>query len=245
MTGGTAKAMKYVLVSAMTAVVLAVPGCDSTRDATVDAASTVESDAGSATAADSSIGPSTGPSTGSLTDSPADLLSESPDSAAPVPTLNPEKRAEQGSKRTAKIGGPVSITYRIVGQPVIGQPLSIDLRVSSSLGGQPVRLDYRILDASALQLAEAQLPSATVPFATGAEAAGIEAGAQQVTVVPLREGRLYLNVAATVDTAEGSMSTVTAIPIQVGDSRAQRRENGRLDTGTDGEAVRVLQGSDD
>lgn len=143
------------------------------------------------------------------------------------------------TETTAKIGGPVSIAYRIVGQPVIGQPLSIDLRVSSALGDQPVRLDYRILDASALQLAEAQ-----TPFATVAPSAG-EQGQQQVTVVPLREGRLFLNVAATVETAEGSMSTVTAIPIQVGDRRREPVENGRLETGENGDSVRVLSGSED
>lgn len=153
----------------------------------------------------------------------------------------PKPASRSGAEtKTAKIGGPVSIDYRIVGQPVVGQPLSIDLRVSSALGDQPVRLDYRILDASALQLAEAQ-----TPFATIAPSAGEARGQQQVTIVPLREGRLFLNVAATVETAEGSMSTVTAIPIQVGDSRRELGENGRIEAGENGDSVRVLQGSGD
>jgi len=155
---------------------------------------------------------------------------------APAAGIKPASEPD----RTAKIGGPVTVAYRIVGQPVVGQPLSVDLRVTSALGEQPVRLDYRILDASALRLAEAQ-----APFATVAQAAGADGGPQQVTVVPLREGRLYLNVAATVETAEGSMSTVTAIPIQVGESRRELRDNGTLETRDDGTAVRVLEGSDD
>ena len=38
---------------------------------------------------------------------------------------------------------------------------------------------------------------------------------QQVRLVPLRAGRLFLNVAASVETEDGKRSTVLAIPIQV------------------------------
>jgi hypothetical protein len=141
---------------------------------------------------------------------------------------------------SAKIGGPISIAYRLIGEPVVGQPLAIELRVASALGDQPVRIDYRILDATALRLAESQAPYATV-----ARTAPDAVGNEQVTVVPLREGRLYLNVAASVDTGAGSISTVTAIPIQVGNTAGEARENGRLATDDAGEAVRVLDGSDD
>lgn len=141
---------------------------------------------------------------------------------------------------TAKVSGPVSIAYRIIGAPVVGQPLAIDLAVTSSLGRQPVRLDYRIVDTSALRLGDAQTPFATIAAGT----AEVTTGDQQVTVVPMREGRLYLNVAATVDTPEGSMSTVTAIPIQVGDVRREPVSNGVVTTDEDGNAVRVLGGEE-
>jgi hypothetical protein len=141
---------------------------------------------------------------------------------------------------SAKVGGPISIAYRLIGEPVVGQPLAIELRVASALGDQPVRIDYRILDATALRLPESQAPYATV-----ARTAPDAVGNEQVTVVPLREGRLYLNVAASVDTGEGSISTVTAIPIQVGNVARETRQNGRLATDDAGEAVRVLDGSDD
>jgi hypothetical protein len=141
---------------------------------------------------------------------------------------------------SAKVGGPISIAYRLIGEPVIGQPLAIELRVASALGDQPVRIDYRILDATALRLAESQSPYATV-----ARTAPDAVGNEQVTVVPLREGRLYLNVAASVETGEGSISTVTAIPIQVGNTARDTPENGRLATDDAGEAVRVLEGSDE
>jgi hypothetical protein len=141
---------------------------------------------------------------------------------------------------SAKVGGPITIGYRLIGEPVVGQPLAIELRVASALGDQPVRIDYRILDATALRLAESQSP-----FATVARTAPDAVGNEQVTIVPLREGRLYLNVAASIETGDGSISTVTAIPIQVGNTVRDTPENGRLATDDAGDAVRVLEGSDD
>jgi len=162
------------------------------------------------------------------------LAASDASAAAPDVTSMPADNAAE----TAKVAGPVSIAYRIIGQPVVGQPLAIDLVVTSSLGGQPVRLDYRVVDTSALRLGDAQTAFATI----AAGSAPVTTGDQQVTVVPMREGRLYLNVSATVETDDGSLSTVTAIPIQVGDVRRDPARNGVLSTDEDGNAVRVLGG---
>ena len=144
------------------------------------------------------------------------------------------------SSAAGKLTGPVSIAYRLVGKPVVGQPVAVDLRVRSTLQGKPVTLDYRINDATALVLAESQPLSVTVAALDDAD----ESRDQQVTVIPLREGRLYLNVSASVETENGSMSTVTAIPIQVGDAPRAMRENGTLETDDRGDAVRVLPGEE-
>ena len=63
---------------------------------------------------------------------------------------------------------------------------------------------------------------------------------QQVTIIPQREGRFYLNVSASYETEDGTMSTVTAIPIQVGTGARELQEHGEVQVGEDGEAVRVL-----
>lgn len=135
---------------------------------------------------------------------------------------------------------PIRIDYRIVGEPVVGQPVAIELEVGSMLGPQPVALSYRISDASALQLAEAQPPAVTV-----APPGENRRASQQVTVVPLREGRLYLNVAASIETVEGALSTVTAIPIQVGGSPRTLEENGEVTTDAEGERLRVMPAKED
>lgn len=157
-------------------------------------------------------------------------------SDAPVVTFTPKSE----KMPTGKPSGPITVAYRIIGKPVVGQPVAIDLRVSSTLGPQPIKLGYRINDATAMQLAEAQPPTTTMSFSNEERT-----GTQQIRVVPMREGRLYLNVSASVETENGSMSTVTAIPIHVGDAPRTLSENGELQTDADGEQIRVLPAKED
>jgi len=135
----------------------------------------------------------------------------------------------------AKPGSPFAIRYRIVGTPIVGSPLAIDLRVESMRGSQPIDVRYRINDETAMMLHEAQ--PAEIRMAPAANENFIE---QRVTVVPMREGRLYLNVGASYDTEDGSESTVIAIPIQVGAGEREMEEHGELATDEEGESVRVL-----
>ncbi len=160
-----------------------------------------------------------------------------PEATVDVANNAPSVTFTPGSDFTAasKPGGPVSVGYRIIGQPVVGQPIAIELRLLSALGTQPINVGYRINDASAMQLAESQ-PA----FLNVAPVAPEEPTMHQVTIVPLREGRLYLNVSASVDTGEGTLSTVTAIPIQVGEGGRDIVENGTLGTDENGEAIRSL-----
>jgi hypothetical protein len=113
----------------------------------------------------------------------------------------------------ANTGSPYNISYRIVGTPIVGSPVTIALRVESAVGRRPLTLQYRINDASAMIFAEAQLASVSLE-----PVADEDFVMQQVTVVPQREGRSYLNVSASSDTGEGTLSTVAAIPIQISSS---------------------------
>jgi hypothetical protein len=135
----------------------------------------------------------------------------------------------------AKPGSPFSVSYKVIGTPIVGSPLTIDLRVTSTLGSQPVKVSYRINDASAMMFHEAQ-PS-EVEMAPAANEGFI---AQRVTVVPQREGRLYLNIGASVETNNGSMSSMMAIPIQVGSGGRELQENGDVQLDENGEAIKVL-----
>ncbi len=154
-----------------------------------------------------------------------------PKGDAPVVSFTPEGEAAPAGKPSA----PITVSYRIIGKPVVGQPVAVDLSVSSTLGPQPITLLYRINDASAMQLAQSQPDRLTI-----APDEINDRGVQQVTVIPMREGRLYLNVSASVETEDGSMSTVTAIPIQVGDAPRELLEHGEVQTDEEGNAIRVL-----
>lgn len=135
----------------------------------------------------------------------------------------------------SKPGAPFSLSYKVIGTPIVGSPVTVNLRVTSTLGPQPLKISYRINDASALMFHEAQPLEIEL-----APADNEDFVLQQVTVVPQREGRLYLNVGTSVDTGEGSMSTMVAIPIQVGSGGRKLEENGEVQLDENGEAIRVL-----
>ena len=111
----------------------------------------------------------------------------------------------------AKPQNPVAIDYRIIGAPIVGQPLAIDIEVRSLLGPRQISLRYRINDSTAMELAEAQPAELAI-----APVAGDAPTVQQVRLVPLREGRQFLNVSASIDVEGGQVSSAIAIPVQVG-----------------------------
>lgn len=128
------------------------------------------------------------------------------DASAPQLTFTP---GEGGGAGTAA-PGPVTIAYRIIGTPVVDQPLGIDLQVTPNVDATEITLTFRVNDSTAMTLTESQPESVLL-----APTSGNGASLQQVRVVPKRAGRVYLNVAASIEADNGSVSTVTAIPIQV------------------------------
>ena len=144
------------------------------------------------------------------------------------------------TSHTEKVQGPVQIDYKIIGIPIVGQPVGIDLQVVSRIGPQEMTLSYRVNDSTAMQLAETQLDRVTLA-ATRDERPSL----QQVQVIPLREGRVFLNVSVSIETDDGTMSSVTAIPIQVGAAVREPQDNGELLTDESGEQVRSLPAKED
>jgi len=153
----------------------------------------------------------------------------------PEPDLSHKSRDPELGGAVVTPGSPYRVTYNIIGTPVVGSPVTVDLQIESAIESRPVTLEYRIRDASSMMLAESQ------PARVRMEPAQNEKlFRQQVTVIPQREGRFYLNVSASFETSEGTMSTVTAIPIQVGSGTRELQEHGEIQVNEDGEAVRVL-----
>jgi hypothetical protein len=146
---------------------------------------------------------------------------------------------EAATRSPGKPTAPVSIRYDVVGNAVVGQPVAINLQVSTTVPDQAVTLHYRTNDSSAMLFPESQ-------------ALRIEMNAapddsprmQQVSVVPQREGRLFLNVSAEVQTENGMMFRSVAIPIQVGAGSRAPAVNGEIRETADGEQVISMPASD-
>lgn len=133
--------------------------------------------------------------------------------SAAKPRISPAKAA------------PINIDYEIMGMPVVGIPLSINVKISSDLD-QPIRVNYRINDTTSLMFPEAQSETVSlVPI--GDQGYSVE----QVTVIPQREGRLFLNISAEIDTDIGTIARVMAVPIQVGSRRPALQMHGELTSG--------------
>ena len=144
--------------------------------------------------------------------------------------------ADDGFVRTpARPGTMFKVDYRIVGTPVVGSPVAIDLDIRSTLGDEPIEVGYKVPDSSALAIDEAQ-PRRLIR----APLAGESSIRERVTVIPQREGRLFINVSASRSSDDSSATTMISIPIHVGNVDTSLQEHGRLETDAEGETTRVL-----
>lgn len=165
------------------------------------------------------------------------------DEAIPETRTAPENPvAEKSADEPASPGkptAPISIDYTVTGTPIVGQPLNIDLQVTSTLSDRPITLNYDVVDATALLFPEAQVKRVSLGMVDELRPAG-----EQVTVVPQRDGRLYLNVTAEIETESGTLLKSMAIPIQVGSAPPELDENGELMEDADGDAILSMPADD-
>jgi hypothetical protein len=138
--------------------------------------------------------------------------------------------AISGSRSPGKPSAPISLDYEVLGKPIVGLPVAINVRVSGSGDSGPISVRYSINDSSSLLFQDGQIEKLDITDSASSDL-------QQVAVVPQREGRLYVNVSAQVDTPDGVMIKSMAIPIQVGSAPQQPIINGELQQGPDGETV--------
>ena len=135
----------------------------------------------------------------------------------------------------ARPGEMFEVNYQIIGTPIVSSPVSIDLEILSAFVGDPVNISYHVPDRTSLTLDESQPDRLT-----RTPQAGEPLMRERVTVIPQREGRLYINVRAARELGGGSHSTMISIPIHVGDVDTSLQEHGVLETNEDGETTRVL-----
>lgn len=150
-----------------------------------------------------------------------------PASDATVDVPKPRPLATSPGKPTA----PISIDYSIVGNPIVGQPVMLNLKVSSALDDRPITVRYRINEVGSMTFPESQPDMIEV-----LPVAGAQVRSQQLTVVPQREGRLFIVVSAEVQDDDGtSLIKSMSIPLRVGRSTGSPNMNGERVEGVDGE----------
>lgn len=159
---------------------------------------------------------------------------ESATTGAVPPESKSAKIAANPGTSPGKPSAPIKIDYEVLGKAVVGLPVSINVEVRGTRGDVgPVSVSYSINDRSALLFQEGQVVRLEISELR-------EASMQQLTVVPQREGRLYVNVSAAVQTPGGAMIKSMAIPIQVGNAPEPVRTDAEAKTGPDGETVLSL-----
>ncbi len=143
----------------------------------------------------------------------------------PVPTTGESVTTSPG-----KPSAPISMRYEILGNAVVGSPVAINVQISATGDQGPVEVHYSISDYSAMVFQQGQVERLQI-------SGKVSENMQQLAVVPQREGRLYVNVSAEVQTPGGAMIKSMAIPIQVGNAPEKPQVNGELVEGPDGETV--------
>jgi hypothetical protein len=155
--------------------------------------------------------------------------SAQPPAVEPAPGETATAGAGTSVMSPGKPSAPISIDYEVVNKPIVGAPVQINVNVSSTRG--PVMVRYSIADASAIRFQEGQVEEEEIRDASRRNVP------RQLRVVPQREGRLYVNVSAEVQTAEGAMIRSMAIPLKVGAAPEAPTVNGEVREGPDGETV--------
>ena len=148
--------------------------------------------------------------------------------ATPV-AAGTDRSTPESLRSAGKLSAPIVLAYTVTGTPVVGKPVSISVDVTSPMT-DPITLHYRMSELGSMTFPESQ--AATVSLAPLADT---DRRRQQFTVVPQREGRIYVVVSAEVETESGTMMKSMSIPIQVGRSAAEPTANGSSVQGTDGE----------
>jgi hypothetical protein len=126
---------------------------------------------------------------------------------------------------------PIDISYEVIGNAIVGSPVSINIVVTSDRG--PVNVQYSIVDNSALMFQVGQVERLDIVDPSSGSV-------QQLAVIPQREGRVYVNVSAEIPTSNGLNIRSISIPIQVGSAPAEPTAAGEMTEGPGGEIVNSM-----
>jgi len=160
------------------------------------------------------------------------------DNAMPPAAVSSAEKHREAGGSPGKPSAPIRFRYEVIGNPIVGQPVAVKVFVDSTITDRPINLQYRVNDPSSMAFPASQARRKEIV----ADSSGQQASEpQQITVVPQREGRLFLNVSAEIVMDDGDILLKNqAIPINVGPAPLELDENGELKETADGETVESL-----
>ncbi len=104
------------------------------------------------------------------------------------------------------------IKYDIQGKPIIGQAVSVKLVFDGSLESEQIQIEFKIEDPSSMIFSESQVEKINLQYN---KIKNDNIFIQNVSIIPQKTGRIFLNVILSYEIKSGIVSIMKAIPIYV------------------------------
>tara|TARA_B100000902_G_C27105105_1_gene810743 strand:+ start:147 stop:629 length:483 start_codon:yes stop_codon:yes gene_type:complete len=104
------------------------------------------------------------------------------------------------------------IKYDIQGKPIIGQAVSVKLIFDGSLESEQIQIEFKIEDPSSMIFSDAQVEKINLQYN---QIKNDSIFIQNVSIIPQKTGRIFLNVILSYEIKSGIVSIMKAIPIYV------------------------------
>ena len=105
---------------------------------------------------------------------------------------------------------PITLDYALVGAPLVGEPVAVNVEISTPASDQAIRLTYRSAEEGDMTFPESQAAETTLPPLSNGNTRR-----HQFSVIPQREGRIFVVVSAALETERGATIKSISIPVQV------------------------------
>jgi len=104
------------------------------------------------------------------------------------------------------------IKYDVQGKPIIGQAVSVKLTFNGFIESQQIQIEFKVADPSSMTFSEAQVKKINLQYNENTKDNNL---IQNVSVIPKKQGRIFLNVILSYEIEDGIVSIMKAVPIYV------------------------------
>ena len=127
-------------------------------------------------------------------------------------TLSSSINNEIHLKTNEIVSNAFEIKYDVLGKPIIGQAVSVKLTFNGFLKSQQIQIEFKTADSSSMIFSEAQVQKINLQYN---ESKNDNTLIQNVSIIPQKAGRIFLNVILSYRIEGGIVSIMKAVPIYV------------------------------